>query len=266
MKTLKLMQRKKGVNRAMSTICGDNNASQIPGSELQRDSDVWMNSRWPLITASDSKAVRNMGAKLITGKGKLAQIYSCLRRKLWVNNIIATSDMLYGIREEASARLKYAEETNLDIVECGLFINKHYPYLGASPDGVVMENGVAIGIVEIKCLKVLRTRTVPQLIESVKCNEISLTNSCVSLNGDTLKLKYSHSYYYQIQHQLLVTELNFCDFVLHTPFGAPYIERIILDEDVKNDLVENIYTFWKKALIPEYFSMRIPRELEPFII
>ena len=116
-------------------ICGDNNASQIPGSELQRDSDVWMNSRWPLITASDSKAVRNMGAKLITGKGKLVQIYTYLCRKLWVNNIIATSDMLYGIREEVSARLKYTEETNLDLVECGLFINKHYPYLGASPDG-----------------------------------------------------------------------------------------------------------------------------------
>ena len=58
-----------------------------------------------------------MGAKLITGKGKLAQIYSYLHRKLWVKNIIATSDMLYGIREEASARLKYAQETNLDIVE-----------------------------------------------------------------------------------------------------------------------------------------------------
>ena len=79
---------------------------------------------------------------------------------MWANNTVATSDMLYDMREEASARLKYAEATNLNIVDCGLFINKDFPYLGASPDGVVMENGVAVGIVEIKCLKMLRSRTV----------------------------------------------------------------------------------------------------------
>ena len=54
--------------------CGDNNASQISGSELQRDCDILVNSRWPIITASDSKAVRNMGAKLVTGKCTLTQI------------------------------------------------------------------------------------------------------------------------------------------------------------------------------------------------
>ena len=107
------------------------------------------------------------------------QIYNHLRRRLWANNVVATADMLYGMREEASARLKYAEAINQNIVECGLFLNKHYPYLAASPDWVVMENGVAVGIVEIKCLKMLRTRTVPQLIDSVKCNKISLTNSCL---------------------------------------------------------------------------------------
>lgn len=174
--------------------------------------------------------------------------------------------MLYGINEEPAARTKYTEVTNMSVVECGLFINKLYPYLGASPDGIIMENGSATGIIEIKCLKILRTRTIEQLIQSVKNGELSLTNSCVSLEGDVLKLKRNHSYFYQIQHQLLITELNYCDFVLHTPQGTPSIECIYLDQDVKNDIVENIYTFWKKAFIPEYFCMKIPRRLEPIII
>lgn len=38
-------------------LCGGSNAVQVPGTEQQRDSGIWVQSRWPIITASDSKIV-----------------------------------------------------------------------------------------------------------------------------------------------------------------------------------------------------------------
>ena len=76
--------------------------------------------------------------------------------------------MLYGIMEEPKAREEYENLKNVVAKECGLFLNKRYPWLGASPDGVVYHDGVVMGIIEIKCLKALRDRAVSAFIEEVK--------------------------------------------------------------------------------------------------
>ena len=48
-----------------------------------------------------------------------------------------------------------------------------------------------------------------------------LNQQCFTISNGQLKLRKSHSYYYQVQLQLLVTDLDFCDFVLHSPKGLP---------------------------------------------
>ena len=48
----------------------------------------------------------------------------------------------------------------------------------------------------------------------------------------------SHSYYYQIQMQLLVTEGQFCDFSLFAKDGPPSIERIFRDSRHRNNIME----------------------------
>ena len=65
--------------------------------------------------------------------------------------------MRYGVCEEPVARKKYEELTNKTVLNCGLFVNKNFPYLGASPYGIITEGEEKVGIIEIKCFKVFKT-------------------------------------------------------------------------------------------------------------
>ena len=191
-------------------------STQIPGTEKQRESETWVQRRSSLITASDSKTVNKLGLKIKMNGDSNAQMTNYLKRKLRENKGITTYVMLYGIMEEPKERQEYENLKNVIVKECGLFLNKRYPWLGASPGGIVYHDGVAMGIIEIKCLKALRDRTVSAFIEEVKEKKISLVNSCLCLCNDSLALRRCHQYYYQIQHQLLLTEFEYCDFVIHS--------------------------------------------------
>ena len=62
---------------------------------------------------------------------------------------------------------------------------------------------------------------------------------------------------------LLVTEGDFCDFVLHSPKGPPAIELILPDVEFQKDIVRNTKMLWQRVFVPEYFSMKVPRRLLP---
>ena len=44
------------------------------------------------------------------------------------------------------------------------------------------------------------------------------------------------------------------------------IERIYPDSKPQTRIVESIQSFWEKVFIPEYFLMRVPRDLLPVVI
>ncbi|KYN29111.1 hypothetical protein ALC57_01453 [Trachymyrmex cornetzi] len=60
---------------------------------------------------------------------------------------IDTAAMKYGRDMEEMAKQKLSEILKKDIKPCGLFIDSNYPWLGASPDELLEEDG----LVEIKC-------------------------------------------------------------------------------------------------------------------
>ncbi|KAL5022014.1 hypothetical protein ScPMuIL_001169 [Solemya velum] len=53
----------------------------------------------------------------------------------------------WGIKHEAAARKQYEKKQNVTVVQSGLIINREFPYLGTSPDGLIGKEGV----LEIKC-------------------------------------------------------------------------------------------------------------------
>ena len=59
-------------------------------------------------------------------------------------------------------------------MESGLWVNKKYPHLGASPDGLIIKDNKLIGIIEIKCLKVLKTRTIQDRITAIENEQLTL--------------------------------------------------------------------------------------------
>ena len=84
-----------------------------------------------------------------------------------------------------------------------------------------MSTGEIEGIAEIKCLKILRTRTVSEVFVNLQDSHQrkTLNQQCFKIVGDKLILKHSHSYYYQVQFQLLITGFSYCDFILHNQRG-----------------------------------------------
>ena len=108
--------------------------------------------------------------------------------------------------------------------------------MAASPDGLIEDpsenNGRRYGILEIKCPYSARKVT-----PKAACHEINQF-CCSLINGRTL-LKQTHNYYYQIQGQLAITQLPWCDFVVWTPHGIS-IERI-----------ERDINLWQQNILPK---------------
>lgn len=55
--------------------------------------------------------------------------------------------MEWGLRYESAARLDYEVETGNIVVPCGFFVHPNLEWLGASPDGLIGDDGLC----EIKC-------------------------------------------------------------------------------------------------------------------
>ena len=94
--------------------------------------------------------------------------------------------------------------SNFTIRESGLVINPKWSYISASPDRIVGCSCCGKRCLEIKC---------PY---SDKDNHITYIagqkNSYLYYQEDgTVFLKSNHPYFYQVQTQMLVTGLQFCD-------------------------------------------------------
>ena len=132
-----------------------------------------------------------------------------------------------GIDNESIARDAYifdiaGDHLNLSVADCGLHINSKWPFLGATPDGQVMCECCDTGLCEIKCPYKHRNSTILEAATTEK-------DFCLRLNEDELKLDSKHQYYYQVQCQLFVTEMAYCDFVVWTEKDL-FVQRLMPDE------------------------------------
>ncbi|GFX55672.1 hypothetical protein TNCV_269601 [Trichonephila clavipes] len=66
--------------------------------------------------------------------------------------MVETYAMKYGLANEEIARKQYEREYSTEVKICGLFVDKDKPFLCASPDGLVGDDG----LIEIKNALILR--------------------------------------------------------------------------------------------------------------
>ena len=127
--------------------------------------------------------------------------------------------------------------TSTEVRQCGLFINPDFPFLAASPDGVIESNNE---IIEIKCPYNGRNKKIQQ----------GKDFSFLTLENQKLALKKTHKYYYQIQGQMACSKKAVCHFVVYTLVDI-LIEQIYFDP-----------TFFEKEMLPKltefYFSIYEP--------
>jgi hypothetical protein len=128
--------------------------------------------------------------------------------------------MLRGIEMEAEARKLYEMLHDVEVEQVGLCFQDDKMSFGASPDGLVGDDG----LVEFKC---------PILSTIV---EYALKGNLVS------------DYFQQLQGQLLVTGRKWVDAVAYYPNFPPIIVRVERDEKLISALEKELGLFCQELL------------------
>ena len=126
------------IGKLTREICGAESTGQVPGTELQADSNKWHTTRWQRITTSTCKVVLSYGKRIC--KSEPLNCQNFLWQKLWSTDNVSSADMLYGIMEEPAARKRYSETTGKIAMISGIWINKTHPHLGGGPDGLLLDS------------------------------------------------------------------------------------------------------------------------------
>ena len=152
----------------------------------QANSNLWFWLRAGQMTASNIRNVCKTNSDM-PSVSLLKQI--CYRSKF---RSVATG---WSCEHEQVAKCHYTSlmkntHSNFVVVDAGLSLSSIYPYLGASPDGIVSCSCCGVGCLEIKC---------PYCDSEKSIDNIVQKNSCIEKVNDNYILKENHQYFYQIQ-------------------------------------------------------------------
>ncbi len=149
-------------------------------NDLIQGSEEWLKVRLGKFGGTDAQAVATNGKGLETlCFEKVGEIITGRLKDTYTN-----ADMERGNELESQARFAYEMKTGNTVILVGYV--EQSEYVGVSPDGLVGEDG----LVEIKC--------------PTDANFIRFL----------IQRKPEPKYIYQMQHQMLVTERKWCDFVV----------------------------------------------------
>ena len=198
----------------------------------QSDCKEWFQARRHRLTAS------NFG-KVIKRKSAPSEKFLT---SLFNAKEISAAPLDYGKRHEKSAKAKYLEiYKERHFHECGLVVNKNFMFLGATPDGILCDNGQS-GIVEIKCPYTARNMKLTDACDEIR--DFYLDN-----DDGQLKLKKDHEYYAQIQGQLMITGCDFCEFIVFTQCDL-HAERVQPDIAFMNEMLYKLSSFFRDFAKP----------------
>lgn len=95
------------------------------------------------------------------------------------------------------------------IIDSGILVNKHLPFMCVQPDGIVLMNGEVRGLLEIKSIK-----------EVTEFRDLKRPPITCDPNTGKLTLSTNSKAYSQIQLSLLITGLNMCLLTVYLPHAT----------------------------------------------
>lgn len=157
-----------------------------------------------------------------------------------IRGVRQTQQMKRGLDMETGALKDYATLKNLNLTKCGLVIHPDAPWLGASSDGFVYDSleRPCFGLVEVKC---------PNVQSYVDCRYLTMEHG-------KHQLKHSHAYYWQVQGQLLITGMQWCDFVV-CAIDDMFVQRIYRDDVVLDSIKQRCDLFFFYVYLPKFLSL-----------
>lgn len=161
--------------------------------------------------------------------------------------------LIWGRDNEMVAREQYetmqkSKHTAFHTSLSGLMINPLYPFIAASPDGISSCDCCGKKLLEIKCPYTLRNDS-PVSVAALTNHTYCLTKG---MDGKVM-LSRKHQYYSQVQCQLLVADLEICDFVCWTPKDI-FVETIYKDQSYADRIVRKSQAFFCDYLLPELLT------------
>jgi putative phage-type endonuclease len=170
---------------------------------IDQHSEAWFEARCGRVTGTRFKDLM-AGPSTDTYK-KLITNIACEIITRRAEETYSNAIMEAGIETEPEARKEYESLFGVEIEQVGFITpdedNEYHDWIGISPDGLTPDNGM----IEIKC-PLMRTHF--EYIE-----------------GDKLPTEYK----YQVQGQLFVTGLDYCDFMSYVEGMKPFIVRVTAD-------------------------------------
>ena len=145
---------------------------------------------------------------------------------------LCTASVIHGRQYESVAIEHFEKQSGKKVKPCGLFVSPAFPYLAATPDGVI--NGEEI--IEVKCPYKGRNEPIapgklfPYLVETL----------------DGLRLKETSKYYHQVQGQLFLTQRKVCHFIVYTFKELLFIPVSINNEFCQLQLIPKLELFYTK--------------------
>ena len=215
-------------------------------TQAQSSCVLWFNYRKGLITASHFHEVfRHKGNCYPKSIVATIMQYNPLN--------FAIPALKWGRENEDIARQDYVarmkgQHINFCVHNCGLVINVDFPYLGASPDGVVYCECCGKGLIEIKCPFKYK-EYLPTCDTAISDPQYCLRKD----NSGKISLSVNHKYYSQVQGQLNICNLEYCDFVCWTKRDI-FVERIFKQKDYFTDMVPQLKLFFMNYLLPEILT------------
>lgn len=184
---------------------------------MEQRTEAWYTARAGKITAS---RIKDLSAKPKAGKCLNDTLTKILAERLSGEPTPTAKNkaMEWGIECEPLARQAYELATFCTVVEVGLIDHPTIPLSGASPDGLVGDDG----LIEIKCP------------ETATHTNTLLTNEVPA------------EYLPQVQWQMACTGRKWCDFVSFDPRLEPPLQikiiRVDRDDKVIGELEQQVMT------------------------
>lgn len=210
----------------------------------QHSSSLWMEQRCGRLTASKFGDICKTSIK----KPSKSLISDIMQYK--TSPSLSIPSLKWGREKEATALDQYREimekmHADFRIRKSGLYVSPNFPHLGASPDAICECSCCGKGVVEVKAP--FSKKNVSPC--SVNSSQFFLSSHVHKEICDT-SLRRDHSYFFQVQGHMAITDTKFCDFVVYTTKGV-HIERVTHDRSFCQLMTEKLDIYFKEVILPE---------------
>lgn len=222
-------------------------------SRQQSQNKNWYAQKAGRITASKFK--------LVCKTNKVKPSLSLIKAICYPTKVLfSTKATIWGLSHEHIAVKRYEkymeeEETHQSLVvnEVGFLVSQKWPQLGASPDRLVFCECCMGGCLEVKC---------PYLLKNiVDINDyLKLKSSCLYKDNGQIFLKTDHSYYFQVQMQIFVSNLLYCDFIVWSP-SIFFKQRIYPNWEFWHKNSEIAIKYHAEIIMPELLGKYFTKEM-----